>query len=56
MQCPRLAQGSCSCKLYSGRRPNVVLLKCLYKAADGSAVLAPLFFTARYVGLHLAVC
>jgi hypothetical protein len=47
MQCPRIAQGACSCSLYRGRRPNVVLLKCLYKAADGSAVLAPLFFTAR---------
>jgi hypothetical protein len=47
MQCSRVAQGSCSCSLYRGRRPNVVLLKCFYKAADGSAVLAPLFFTAR---------
>ncbi|WIA33340.1 hypothetical protein OEZ86_006477 [Tetradesmus obliquus] len=52
MQCPREAQGTCSCRLYSGRRPNVVLLKCLYKAADGSAVLAPLFFTARRVARH----
>lgn len=45
--CPRKAQGSCTCPKYIGRQPNVVLLHCVYRAADGTAVPAPVFFTSR---------